>query len=94
GNTAIFVARDNRIIGIVSIMDKIRQDAFTAIQTLRDKGVGSLVMLTGDNYHSAKKVSDILGLDDFHAELMPDDKMKYIEDEKERGRKVMMVGGG
>lgn len=94
GNTAIFVARDNRIIGIVSIMDKIRQDAFTAIQTLRDKGVGSLVMLTGDNYHSAKKVSDILGLDDFHAELMPDDKMKYIEDEKERGRKVMMVGDG
>ncbi len=75
-------------------MDKIRQDAFTAIQTLRDKGVGSLVMLTGDNYHSAKKVSDILGLDDFHAELMPDDKMKYIEDEKERGRKVMMVGDG
>ncbi|WP_342387572.1 heavy metal translocating P-type ATPase [Salinicoccus bachuensis] len=94
GNTAIFVARDDRIVGIVSIMDKIRQDAFTAIQTLRDKGVGSLVMLTGDNYHSAKKVSDILGLDGFRAELMPDDKMKYIEDEKERGRKVMMVGDG
>ncbi|CAM2841492.1 heavy metal translocating P-type ATPase [Salinicoccus roseus] len=94
GNTAIFVARDNQIVGILSIMDKIRQDAFTAIQTLRDKGVGSLVMLTGDNYHSAKKVSDILGLDGFHAELMPDDKMKYIEDEKERGRKVMMVGDG
>ncbi|WP_411843333.1 heavy metal translocating P-type ATPase [Salinicoccus sp. HZC-1] len=94
GNTAIYVARNNEIIGVISIMDRIRQDAAEAVQTLRDKGVKNLVMLTGDNYHSAKKVSDILGLDGFHAELMPEEKMRYIEREKENGRRVMMVGDG
>lgn len=94
GSTAIYVARNKEIIGIISIMDRIRQDAADAIRTLREKGVKNLVMLTGDNYHSAKKVSDILGLDGFHAELMPEGKMRYIEQEKKNGRRVMMVGDG
>ncbi|HIW13719.1 MAG TPA: cation-translocating P-type ATPase [Candidatus Salinicoccus stercoripullorum] len=94
GNTAIFIAKNGKINGIVSIMDKIRNDAAATIQAFRDKGVKNLIMLTGDNKYAAEKVSDILGLDGFRAELMPDDKMKYIEKEKAAGRRVMMVGDG
>ncbi|WP_017547704.1 heavy metal translocating P-type ATPase [Salinicoccus carnicancri] len=94
GNTAIFVAKNGKITGIVSIMDKIRNDAAATIRAFRGRGVKNLVMLTGDNRHAAKRVSDILGLDGFQAELMPDDKMKYIEEEKAAGRRVMMVGDG
>jgi len=94
GNTVIFVAKNGKITGIVSIMDKVRNDAAATIQAFRDKGVKNMVMLTGDNRYAAEKVSDILGLDGFHAELMPDDKMKYIEEEKAAGRRVMMVGDG
>ncbi len=94
GNTAIFAAKNGEVVGIISIMDQIREDAFETITALRNKGVGKLVMLTGDNVYSAEKVSGILGLDEYHAELMPDDKMRYIEREKEAGRRVMMVGDG
>src|SRR5699024_1322018 len=69
GNTAIFVAKNGSLTGIVSIMDKIRNDAAATIQAFRNKGVKNLVMLTGDNRYAAERVRGILGLDGFHAEL-------------------------
>ncbi len=94
GQTAMFITKNDEVIGLISIMDKIKADALEAVQTLRDQGAEKLVMLTGDNRYAAEKVAGILGLDAFHAELLPDEKMAYIEAEQADNRKVMMVGDG
>ncbi len=94
GQTAMFVVKNDEVIGLISIMDRIKEDALEAVRTLREHGAKKLVMLTGDNRYAAEKVADILGLDEFHAELLPDEKMAYIENEQNQKRKVMMVGDG
>lgn len=94
GQTAMFVVKNDEVIGLISIMDRIKEDALEAVRTLRERGAKKLVMLTGDNRYAAEKVADILGLDEFHAELLPDEKMAYIENEQNQKRKVMMVGDG
>ena len=94
GQTAMFITKNDEVIGLISIMDRIKDDALEAVKTLRDKGAKKLVMLTGDNRYAAEKVANILGLDEFHAELLPDEKMAYIEEEQANNRKVMMVGDG
>lgn len=94
GQTAMFITRNDEVIGLISIMDRIKEDALEAVKTLRERGAKKLVMLTGDNRYAAEKVANILGLDEFHAELLPDEKMEYIENEQKNKRKVMMVGDG
>lgn len=94
GQTAMFITKNDEVIGLISIMDRIKEDALEAVKTLRDKGAKKLVMLTGDNRYAAEKVANILGLDEFHAELLPDEKMAYIEEDQANNRKVMMVGDG
>lgn len=94
GQTAMFITKNDEVIGLISIMDRIKTDALEAVKTLRENGAKKLVMLTGDNRYAAEKVSNILGLDEFHAELLPDEKMAYIENEQKNNRKVMMVGDG
>src|SRR5699024_7526924 len=79
GNTAIFVGRDGEVVGLISIKDEIREDARHAIERLRENGVRHMIMLTGDNPHAAELVSKELGLDDFRAELLPEDKVKYVK---------------
>lgn len=94
GQTAMFITKNGEVIGLISIMDRIKEDALEAVNTLRERGAEKLVMLTGDNRYAAEKVAAILGLDEFHAELLPDEKMAYIENEQNNKRKVMMVGDG
>lgn len=94
GQTVMFITKNDEVIGLISIMDRIKADALEAVKTLRKNGAKKLVMLTGDNRYAAEKVSNILGLDEFHAELLPDEKMAYIENEQKNKRKVMMVGDG
>lgn len=94
GQTAMFITKNDEIIGLISIMDRIKEDALETVKTLRENGAKKLVMLTGDNRYAAEKVANILDLDEFHAELLPDEKMAYIENEQANNRKVMMVGDG
>lgn len=94
GNTAIFIAMNGKIVGIISIMDQIREDAKEAIAELRGKGIKKIIMLTGDNKHTAKLVSDQLGLDEYHAELLPEDKVAHIKQLKAEGHIVAMAGDG
>src|SRR5690554_5161324 len=69
GNTAVFIADDQEILGVISIADKIREKASNTIHQLRSIGVKQLVMLTGDNQHTANIVGEQLGLDGIYAEL-------------------------
>lgn len=94
GNTAIFVARNREAMMVISIADEIREDAKKAIRALRRYGIKQIIMLTGDNKHTAKAVASELRLDRFHAELLPEDKVKYVKKLKETGHVVAMAGDG
>ena len=94
GRTPILVARDGRPVGIIAVLDEPRATSREAIDLLRRQGVESVVMLTGDNPATARAIADIVGVDEFLAELLPEDKVKAIKDLKARFGSVAMVGDG
>ncbi|WP_042337582.1 heavy metal translocating P-type ATPase [Bacillus andreraoultii] len=94
GNTAIFVALNGELAAIISIADQIRDDAKVALQDMRERGVKRIVMLTGDNRHTAEAVANQLGIDEFHAELLPNEKVEYVKKLKAEGAVVAMAGDG
>lgn len=94
GNTAVFIADDNKVIGIISIADKIRDKAATTIQELRSEGIEHLVMLTGDNKHTANIVGKKLGMDNVNAELLPENKAQKVKDCMGKGVNLAMLGDG
>lgn len=94
GNTAIFAAKNGQLVAIISIADQIREDAVDALKELREHGIKQMIMLTGDNAHTAKRVADQLGLDGYHAEQLPVDKVKFVEKLQNEGHKVAMIGDG
>lgn len=94
GNTAIFAAMDGKVTAIISIADEIREDAKQALAELRKHGVKKMIMLTGDNRHTAQKVAQQLDLDEYHAELLPQDKVEYVKRLQADGHVVAMVGDG
>ena len=94
GNTAVFVAVNGKIRGIISIADQIRKEAAETIQQLKAAGIKQTIMLTGDNKHTAEKVASLLGIDVVHAEMLPEDKINHIKKLKAAGYHVAMVGDG
>lgn len=94
GNTAIFTAKDGKITAIISIADEIREDAKRALRKLRKNGIKQMIMLTGDNEHTAKLVATQLGLNAYYAELLPQDKVEHVKKLKAKGHVVAMAGDG
>ena len=94
GNTAVYVSDNNRLLGIISIADKIREDASAAIDQLKQSGIKHLVMLTGDNEHTANKVAKQLGIEKVFANLLPEDKVSKVKMCKQKGKILAMVGDG
>ncbi len=94
GNTTIFVAMNGELVAILSIADQIREDAKETLESMRSSGVKRIVMLTGDNRHTAEAVAKQLGIDEVHAELLPNEKVEHIKRLKEKGAIVAMAGDG
>lgn len=94
GQTVIMVAREAVIIGAISIADTIRPDAKELIASLHNQGIKKIVMLTGDNLRSARAISSQLGIDEFYAELLPEDKVTALQELKEKHGLVAMIGDG
>ncbi|PZX57005.1 Cd2+/Zn2+-exporting ATPase [Algoriphagus ratkowskyi] len=93
-NTAIFLAIDNILAGIIYISDSIRPGAKEMIAGLRKSGVTNIVMLTGDNEVTAKHVSDQIGITDYRANLLPEDKIRIVRELQSNGERIAMVGDG
>ncbi len=94
GKTVVLVGTETEVTGILGIADEVRPGAKRAIEVLQERGVAPLVMLTGDNEGTARAVAEELGLDEYRAGLLPDEKVAAVEQlEREHGA-VAMVGDG
>ncbi|MGJ0507773.1 MAG: copper-transporting P-type ATPase [Methylocystis sp.] len=93
GATAIFVAVDRHPAGVIAIADPIKETTHDALQSLMDDGL-SIVMLTGDNWTSARAVARRLGISEVEAEILPQDKSEVVDRLRRSGRIVAMAGDG
>ncbi len=95
--TIVYVIVDNKYFGYIVISDKIKDDSYEAVKGLKANNVKKLVMLTGDKKDISKVVSEELKLDEYHSELLPQDKVKCVEKlmlEKSKEGKLLFVGDG
>ncbi len=90
----LYLAIDGRLKAVICIFDPLREEAAEVIQALHVQGISKVCMMTGDNEKTAEAVAATLHLDEFHAEVLPEDKAAFIRREHEAGRKVIMVGDG
>ena len=91
--TPLFLARDDRVIGVLGVADRIKDDAAEAIRRLRERGL-RVIMITGDIQASADAIARQAGVDEVLAEVLPEDKAREVEKLQKEGRKVAMVGDG
>jgi len=94
GRTAILVARGRHAVGLVAIADEVRPETAQAVAALKALGLTRISMLTGDNPNVAQAVATQIGVDDFRAGLLPEDKQRVVKELQGQGRKVAMVGDG
>ncbi len=93
-DSAVYLAVDNELVGIICINDPPRSDAKFTINLLRREGIKHVVMITGDGESNAKHTSELLGIDKYYASVLPDGKAAIIEKMKAEGHTVLMVGDG
>lgn len=94
GQTVILLQEEEQIIGVISLSDEIREESKQLIKSLKKMGIKKVVMLTGDNSLSANYLSQILGIDEYYAELMPDEKVDKLQELQRKYGPTIMVGDG
>lgn len=94
GNTLVIVGTKTTILGIIAVSDTVREITVKALKELKDVGIEQVVMLTGDNEGTAKKIAQQTGVDRYFAELLPKDKVNAVNQLQQEGKLVAMVGDG
>lgn len=92
--TPLLLSVNGTLVGLISLRDEIRPEAQLVLASLRDRGVRRIVMLTGDHPDAARAVADELDIDDWRAEVLPDDKLAAVQELRDQGHVVAMVGDG
>ena len=92
--SSLYLAVNGQLAAVILVSDPLRAEAKDVIRKLKHLGINKVVMMTGDNKHTAKAVAKKVGVDEFYAEVLPEDKAKFIQEEHKKGRKVIMVGDG
>ena len=90
----IYMALDGKLVAIICIQDPLRPEAPQVLQNLRKAGFRQLVMMTGDSERTAAAVAAKIGVDKFYAEVLPEDKARFVKEAKQSGHRVVMVGDG
>ena len=90
----LYLAVDGVLAGVILIEDPVREEAAAVIEMLRGCGFTKIVMMTGDSERTAASVAGKLGVDEYYAEVLPEDKALFVEKERAGGRKVVMTGDG
>lgn len=94
GRTALLVLRNDEVIGGISIADTLREQAVQAVAEIRKAGVKRVIILTGDNEKVARSISEQVGIEEFKANLLPEEKLEFIRSLQKEGEIVAMVGDG
>ncbi len=94
GRTVVAVAEDTHAVGLISIADTLREGIEDSISAIKETGVERVVMLSGDSFPVAKEVANQIGVDEVYANLLPEDKVKHVEEYRKRGSRVIAVGDG
>ncbi|MGI6001176.1 heavy metal translocating P-type ATPase [Lachnoclostridium sp. An131] len=90
----LYLAVEGVLRGVICIEDPLRQEAAQVVQALKRAGISKVVMMTGDSERTARAVAEKVGVDEYYSEVLPEDKARFVEEEKAKGRRVMMVGDG
>ena len=90
----LYLAIDGKLCGVICIEDPLRKEAGEVIGMLKDLGISKVVMMTGDSERTAAAIASVLPLDEYYSEVLPEDKSSFVEKEKKKGRKVIMIGDG
>ncbi|MFO7928480.1 MAG: cation-translocating P-type ATPase [Candidatus Humimicrobiaceae bacterium] len=94
GNTVVYLGTERKTVGIIAIADRLRHSAKQTIKELKQLGIKKIAMLTGDNQSVAEDIASELEIDEFNAELLPQDKINLISRLQEKHKNVVMVGDG
>lgn len=94
GKTAVMVGTEKELLGIIAAADEVRQASAAAVAGIKQAGIRRTIMLTGDNEATARTIAARVGVDEYRAELLPEDKVQAVRDLLERYQKVAMVGDG
>jgi Cd2+/Zn2+-exporting ATPase len=94
GKTAVLVGTEDELEGVVAIADTVRPEAEWVVSRLHDLGVDRVVMVTGDNERTGRVIADRVGIDEVHADVLPEQKVEVIDDLREEYGTVVMVGDG
>ncbi len=93
GKTAMYVADNEKVLGVIAVADTLKEDSKDSIEELKDRGL-EIWMLTGDNQRTAEAISEEVGIENVMAEVLPQDKINKVKELQDEGRKVAMVGDG
>lgn len=90
----LYLAIENELAAVICIEDPLREEAAAVVNSLKKAGISKVVMMTGDSERTAKAIAERVGVDEYYAEVLPEDKAGFVEREKAKGRKVIMIGDG
>lgn len=90
----LYLAVEQELIAVICIEDPLREEAGEMVRMLKAEGISKVVMMTGDSERTAASIAKRVGVDEYYSEVLPEDKAKFIEKEKDSGRKVIMIGDG
>lgn len=90
----LYLALEGVLAAVICIEDPLRPEAAEIIRQLKKTGLKKIVMMTGDSERTAKAIAKKVGVDEYYAEVLPEDKANFVEKEKAEGRKVIMIGDG
>lgn len=92
--TYLYLAIAGKLRAVIGIYDPLRLEAKEVLKSLKELGIKKTIMMTGDNYNTAKAIADEVSVDEYYANVLPEDKASYILKEKEKGNIVVMIGDG
>ena len=90
----LYLAIENQLAAVICIEDPLREEVGEVITALKELGLNKVVMMTGDNEHTAAAIAEKTGIDEYYSEVLPEDKAAFVAKEKAAGRKVIMIGDG
>lgn len=94
GCSLLYLAVDGKLAGIIAIGDPVRENAAAAIAALKQTGIRRFVMITGDSEQAAAKIASDVGITEYRSQALPEDKVKFVQDEIDSGKSVIMIGDG